>query len=222
MLTKPVPDDLLHLNFTSREGLLRALLVTSSGVCAGKGKGKGVVYKDCSCVATASRQFNTTLSDKWIEEDELGVFSHPPPLSIVSEVSARHAAAGDPVTEAVAGWCEVSCDWSAVVTWPRCSPVIGAGAGLQDQLLLLHRRDGRALHPGQHQQGRQRAGGAALCRGQGQGALLRNTGQPVVQRCLKEFCGHFTICHLLVESAMVVLRIFYFQQFFRKILLTPL
>ena len=114
MLTKPVPDNLLHLYFTSSEGSLQALLVTSSDVCAGKGK--GVVYKDCSCVATASRQFNTTLSDKWIEEDELGVFSHPPPLSIVSEVSARHAAAGDPVTEAVAGWCEVSCDWSAGVT----------------------------------------------------------------------------------------------------------
>ena len=31
-----------------------------------------------------------------------------------------------------------------------------------------------------------------------------------------------TIFHLLVESAMVVLRIFCFQQFFRKILLTPL
>ena len=217
MLTKPVPYDLLHPNFTSREGPLRAL-VTSSGVCAGKGKGKGVVYKDCSCVATASRQFNTTLSDKWIEEDELGVFSHPPPLSIVSEVSARHAAAGDPVTEAVAGWCEVSCDWSAGVTWPRCSPVIGAGAGLQDQLLLLHRRDGRALHPGQHQQGRQRAGGAALCRGQGQGALLRNTGQSVEQRCRRNFAviSQLTIFHLLVESAMVVLRIFYFQQFSAK------
>ena len=175
-------------------------------------------------MATASRQFNTTLSAEWIEEDELGVFSHPPPLSVVQEVSARHAAAGDPVTEAVAGWCEVSCDWSAVVTWPRCSPVIGAGAGLQDQLLLLHRRDGRALHPGQHQQGRQRAGGAALCRGQGQGALLRNTGQPVVQRCRRNFAviSQLTIFHLLVESAMVVLRIFHFQQFFRKILLTPL
>lgn len=34
--------------------------------------------------------------------------------------------------------------------------------------------------------------------------------------------SQLTIFHLLVESAMVVLRIFCFQQFFRKILLTPL
>jgi len=65
------------------------------------------IYKDCSCVATASSQFNTSLSREWIQKDVLTKFDKPPPLSIIDETLESWQMSGDPVTEAVTGWCEV-------------------------------------------------------------------------------------------------------------------
>ena len=48
-------------------------------------KKKSTVYKDCSCVAKASVDRNTSLSKHWIEKDVLTEFDHPPPESIIEE-----------------------------------------------------------------------------------------------------------------------------------------
>ena len=56
---------------------------------------------------SASRQFNTTLSNKWITKDVLSEFNHPPPHKIISEAKDIQMRSGDPITEAVSGWCEV-------------------------------------------------------------------------------------------------------------------
>ena len=63
------------------------------------------VYKNCSCVAAASQEFNTSLSYDWIWKDKLSSFSHPPSKSSLEE--ARQRLMGEPVTEATEGWCEV-------------------------------------------------------------------------------------------------------------------
>ena len=58
-------------------------------------------------MATASSQFNTSLSPEWIQKDVLKNFDKPPPLSIIEETVEKYQRSGDPVTEAVTGWCEV-------------------------------------------------------------------------------------------------------------------
>ena len=63
------------------------------------------MYKNCSCVAAASQEFNTSLSYDWIWKDKLSSFSHPPSKSSLEE--ARQRLMGEPVTEATEGWCEV-------------------------------------------------------------------------------------------------------------------
>ena len=67
----------------------------------------GTVFTDCSCVETASRMSNTSLASKWIVKDHLPEFSHPPPLTVIEEARRKYLEAGNSVTEAVAGWCEV-------------------------------------------------------------------------------------------------------------------
>ena len=63
------------------------------------------VYQDCSCVAAASQEFNTSLSYDWIVKDKLTTFSHPPSQSLLQEVWEKLAE--EPVTGASEGWCEV-------------------------------------------------------------------------------------------------------------------
>ena len=67
----------------------------------------GTVFTDCACVETASRTSNTSLSSKWLVKEHLPEFSHPPPLAVIDEARRKYMEAGNPVTEAVAGWCEV-------------------------------------------------------------------------------------------------------------------
>ena len=66
---------------------------------------KEKVYRDCSCVAAASQEFNTSISYDWIVKDKLTSFSHPPSQSLLQEAWERLA--GESVTEATEGWCEV-------------------------------------------------------------------------------------------------------------------
>ena len=73
------------------------------------------VYKDCSCVAEAAREFNTSLSYDWIVKDRLKTFSHPPSQSVLQEVWEKLA--GEPVTEASEGWCEVPGCKTQFVYW---------------------------------------------------------------------------------------------------------
>lgn len=67
----------------------------------------GTVFTDCACVETASKASNTSLSSKWLVKDHLREFSHPPPLAVIDEARRKFLEAGNPVTEAMAGWCEV-------------------------------------------------------------------------------------------------------------------
>lgn len=67
----------------------------------------GTVFTDCACVETASKASNTSLSSKWLVKDHLPEFSHPPPLAVIDEARRKFLEAGNPVTEAMAGWCEV-------------------------------------------------------------------------------------------------------------------
>lgn len=68
-------------------------------------KKKNIVYQDCSCVAKASRDRNTSLSKHWIEKDILTNFDHPPPQTIIDETYNKWSRT--PVEEATSGWCEV-------------------------------------------------------------------------------------------------------------------
>ena len=78
---------------------------TTSSPSTKKEKSTVKVYKDCSCVAEASQEFNTSLSYDWIVKDRLTSFSQPPSQSLLQEVWEKLA--GEPVTEASEGWCEV-------------------------------------------------------------------------------------------------------------------
>jgi len=90
------------------EAVLADTTNSTDEIAAGKSKGrkkKSTVYKDCSCVAKASVDRNTSLSKHWIEKDVLTEFDHPPPESIIEETYKKWS--NEPVTEAVHGWCEV-------------------------------------------------------------------------------------------------------------------
>eukprot|EP00092_Neocalanus_flemingeri_P037475 GFUD01040807.1.p1 GENE.GFUD01040807.1~~GFUD01040807.1.p1 ORF type:complete len:723 (+),score=131.38 GFUD01040807.1:150-2318(+) len=71
----------------------------------GRKKKKNLVYQNCSCVATASRERNTSLSKDWIEKEILENFSHPPPQTIIDQTYSKWSDV--PVDEATPGWCTV-------------------------------------------------------------------------------------------------------------------
>ena len=66
-------------------------------------------------MAEAAREFNTSLSYDWIVKDRLKTFSHPPSQSVLQEVWEKLA--GEPVTEASEGWCEVPGCKTQFVYW---------------------------------------------------------------------------------------------------------
>ena len=65
------------------------------------------VYQDCSCVATAWRETNLSLSREWVQRDHMAGWDHPAP-SVVDVFAGR--VEDEPISEAVAGWCDVDCE----------------------------------------------------------------------------------------------------------------
>ncbi len=64
------------------------------------------VYDDCSCAEAAWRETNSSLSDQWIKNDHMYGWDHPDDVSVQM---ARDKVAGDPITQATEGWCDVDC-----------------------------------------------------------------------------------------------------------------
>jgi len=95
----------LDVDHKSDVGWLTSDVNTTVSTKGRIGKKKDQVYSNCSCVATASEEFNTSMSRYWIEEDILNTFTHPPPDNVIEDTFRRWM--GVPVTEAVHGWCEV-------------------------------------------------------------------------------------------------------------------
>ena len=87
-----------------------------------KAAAKVKVYQDCSCVAAASQEFNTSLSYDWIVKDKLTTFSHPPSQSVLQE--AWEKLAGEPVTGASEGWCEVPGCKTQFIYWVAAMTIL--------------------------------------------------------------------------------------------------
>jgi len=66
------------------------------------------MYGQCSCVARAAEEYNTSLSREWIEKEKLKDLPFPS-LKMIEQLHSKYADA--PVEEAVSGWCKVEgCD----------------------------------------------------------------------------------------------------------------